>query len=412
MADGLVKRGEIYHFDFVFNGKRHQGSTRLKNKAKALEVVRKIRTDLALGEHGIGPKKASPLFKDFMEKQFLDFVGRHAKAKNTREFYRKRTAQLLKFPGFKDKRLSEIDGEVIEKYSTWRKGTRIEKGASAIATGQVGFMIRKDVATLAKSVTVNTLNGELKTLRKALKLAEEWGLLKKAPKVRQLPGGKGRDFVVSPALEKLYLEKATYPLKQVAILILDCGFRPEECTSLRKSQIANDTVTVLHGKTSNAHRTIPLTQRARTEIELCCALFPDSPFLFPGKRAGTHLTRGSADDLHAALRVKLEVLAAASSEAGIGASGVHVDGMPANAKDFVLHGFRHTYGTRLAESGAREFEIKYLMGHSSIKMSEKYIHFSESSVTLAAKRKELYDKMIRGEDVQDLASESEKLNTS
>lgn len=389
MADGLIKRGKYWHMDFIFEGRRVQGSTKHTNINRARIFVAKYKANLADERIGLAPAKVSPLFRDFMrvaEKDgephgaFLDYVERHAKAKNTLEFYKKRTAQLLKFPGFRDKRLSEIDGELVEKYCAFRRTAKIVGiTGSAVITHDTIDMDGQRMT--AGALSVNTLNGELKTLRKALKLAEEWGLLKKAPKVRQLPGGKGRDFVVSPALEKLYLEKATYPLKQIATLILDLGLRPEECCRVRKEDISPDAIYVRDGKTKNAQRTLPLTERARDTVALCSALFPDSLYLFPGKRTGTHLTRGAADDRHNALRTENDW-----------------------PKEFVLHAMRHTFCTRLAESGANPYEIMSAMGHSDIKQALIYIHYGDDSLRLAMKRKEMLDKIMRGEVQDDTSS--------
>src|SRR5215470_9015004 len=41
---------------------------------------------------------------------------------------------------------------------------------------------------------------------------------------------------------------------------------------------------------------------------------------------------------------------------------------------FVLHSLRHTFLTRLGASGADAFSIKRIAGHSSVTISEKYIH--------------------------------------
>src|SRR5262249_39629119 len=42
--------------------------------------------------------------------------------------------------------------------------------------------------------------------------------------------------------------------------------------------------------------------------------------------------------------------------------------------DFTLHSLRHTMLTRLGESGADAFTIKRIAGHSSITISERYVH--------------------------------------
>jgi len=43
-------------------------------------------------------------------------------------------------------------------------------------------------------------------------------------------------------------------------------------------------------------------------------------------------------------------------------------------KDFVIHSLRHTFLTRFGETGADAFTIKKVAGHSSVTISERYIH--------------------------------------
>jgi hypothetical protein len=59
--------------------------------------------------------------------------------------------------------------------------------------------------------------------------------------------------------------------------------------------------------------------------------------------------------------------------------------MPA---DFVPHSLRHTFGTRLGESGADAFTIMKLMGHSSVTISQRYGHPSPESIERAFDRLE------------------------
>ena len=46
-------------------------------------------------------------------------------------------------------------------------------------------------------------------------------------------------------------------------------------------------------------------------------------------------------------------------------------GLPA---EFVLHSLRHTFGTRLGEAGTDAFTIMRIMGHSTITVSQRYVH--------------------------------------
>ena len=42
--------------------------------------------------------------------------------------------------------------------------------------------------------------------------------------------------------------------------------------------------------------------------------------------------------------------------------------------DYVLHSTRHTFSTRLGKAGADAFTIQKLAGHSSITISQRYVH--------------------------------------
>src|SRR5262249_54060967 len=53
--------------------------------------------------------------------------------------------------------------------------------------------------------------------------------------------------------------------------------------------------------------------------------------------------------------------------------------------EFVIHSLRHTMLTRLGESGADSFTIMKIAGHSSITVSQRYVHPSQRAVEIAFK---------------------------
>jgi integrase len=58
---------------------------------------------------------------------------------------------------------------------------------------------------------------------------------------------------------------------------------------------------------------------------------------------------------------------------------------------FVLHSLRHTFLTRLDACGADAFSITRIVGHSSVTISEKYIHPTPESVERVFERLEEYN---------------------
>jgi integrase len=57
-------------------------------------------------------------------------------------------------------------------------------------------------------------------------------------------------------------------------------------------------------------------------------------------------------------------------------------------KDLVLHSLRHTCLTRLGEAGADAFTIMKLAGHSSVTISQRYVHPTGETIELVFDRLE------------------------
>jgi len=49
----------------------------------------------------------------------------------------------------------------------------------------------------------------------------------------------------------------------------------------------------------------------------------------------------------------------------------------AKIDDFHFHDLRHTFGTRLADTGADPFVIAEIMGHSDLRMTKRYCHATD-----------------------------------
>jgi site-specific recombinase XerC len=97
---------------------------------------------------------------------------------------------------------------------------------------------------------------------------------------------------------------------------------------------------------------VPLTARVREMLKRRKAQ-TDSAWVF-AEDAARPMLNSSLDHLHKKLRKLRQVLK-----------------LPG---DFVLHSLRDTYGTRLGEAGADAFTIMRLMGHSTVTVSQRYVH--------------------------------------
>jgi integrase len=204
----------------------------------------------------------------------------------------------------------------------------------------------------------------MRTLRRAFYLAEEWALILKAPAIHDLPGEVNRERVISFNEERRYLAAASPTLRDVTILEADTAVRPNsELFPLRWENVhlqpspeqPHGFIHIPRGKTNAAQRNIPLTPRASAVLKRHRSAKVISLHVFPGKGRSAHIMTVQ----HAHER--------ATKRAGI--------------EPFEFYCWRHTCGTRWAESGMDKFQVASLMGHSSPRVAEKYyIHVTEPHI--------------------------------
>ena len=202
-----------------------------------------------------------------------------------------------------------------------------------------------------------------------LKLAEEWNVLQKAPKVKFLGGEHQRERVISTQEEAIYLNAAAPLLQDVSAVLFDTGMRPEECHRLRWEHIAwingrHGSVRIAFGKTKAARRTLPMTPRVRQILEARWehAGKPEEGWVWPAPTQSGHINHDSLKLQHKkALRA-------------------------AKLRQFEVYAIRHTFLTRLGESGCDVWTLARIAGHSSITISARYVHPSSDAVLRAMAR--------------------------
>src|SRR5215469_12340011 len=115
-------------------------------------------------------------------------------------------------------------------------------------------------------LSASTVNCGLRTLRRALKLAVEWGKLEKEPKIVLAKGEKQRERIVTEDEVRAYLDVSQQPWRDVATLLYATGMRPGEAYQLRWEYVLlNDEgglLQVTNGKSRAARRILPLLPEA------------------------------------------------------------------------------------------------------------------------------------------------------
>ena len=344
----------VYWYKFMWQGKLIRESTKQGNDKVARQMEAAHRTSLAKGEVGIREKRTVPTFKEFCSER----VEPWAKARFEREcpknwtWYRTGIRALSGYKPLADVQLDVITGELASGFAAHR---------------------------LKQGMQISTANNSLRVLRRILNLAVEWKVIGSAPKIKVLSGERRRERVVTAEEESRYLAVAPELLAAIALVLTDSGLRPEECFRLSWDDITwingrNGVMLIKRGKTSAARRVIPMTPRVRGLLEARWknAGEPEDGWIWPAETKSGHVEPSSLRKQHARSFKILEEEAAKRDEKPV--------------RPFVLYALRHTFLTRLGQSGCDAWTLARIAGHASINISARYVHPSEDAVLDAISR--------------------------
>jgi integrase len=334
----IYKRGKVYWYKFMWHGNLVRESSRQGNDKVARQMESAHRTSLAKGEVGIREKKPAPTLAAFLKDRVLPWAEATfaVSCPKNAKWYRNECRVLREYKPLANVTIDAIRGELASEFAAWR----IRQGRQ-----------------------IATVNSSLRVLRRVLNLAVEWEVITFAPKLKTMSGERRRERVVTNEEEAKYLTAAIEPLVSIAAVLADTGMRPEECFRLRWEYVTwlsgrNGALLVTHGKTASARRVLPMTPRVRGILETrwLAAGKPEESWIWPARTRSGHVEPNSIYGQHLnALRD----------------SGV---------RPFVLYSLRHTFLTRLGESGCDSWTLARIAGHSSVAISARYVHPSETRV--------------------------------
>jgi integrase len=366
----IFKRGNLYWYKFMWNGEMVRESTKQGNNQIARNMESAHRTQLANGLVGIREKKQAPTLAEFLEKDFLPYVKTHFASKPKTADYYNYGAALLNTADMGSLRIDAITSQ-----------------------NAVGFIAKKS------KLSPSTVNCGLRTLRRALNLADEWGKIERSPKLSLAKGERQRDRVVGEPEFLAYRDLCREVWRDVATVLYGTGMRPGEAYALRWEHVLlNGTgglIQIADGKTRAAKRFLPMVPEVFSALKRRWEQQkqPIGGWVFPtGARSG-HLEESSTKSTHGAAcrtltaashaykaweksgRVgKWEHAVTAATKLDVAYLEKHGAVIQSGFTAFEPYCLRHTALTRLAESGCDAFTLARIAGHSSITITQRYCH--------------------------------------
>ena len=294
-------------------------------KEDAFIVLRRRMQGILIG--GRSQEGTDPGFKEFSAEYLQQYAMKRKRSWRSDECYLK--AHLIPF--FGDKQLSGITRQDIERYTSGR----IEDG-----------------------VKKSTINRELAVLRKMFFKAIDWGKLGKNPVLKEdFFSGEDqiKERILTPDEQIRLLQESSASLRPILITALNTGMRRGEILGLEWERVDfTDRKIILESTNtkSKKRREIPINEALFSLLIGLKAVSNGSPFVFPNPYSGKPMLDGK------------RAFYRTCKKAGI--IGLR------------FHDLRHTFASRLSARGVDLNTIRELLGHGSIRMTQRYLHSSQT----------------------------------
>lgn len=326
----LYKRGDTWHYDFAIAGGRYRGSTKETVLSRARQVEALLMAQANGRGHSVLPRKA-PVLREFAGR-FLQWVEASLLEPESKNYYR----------------------------SGWRM---VEQ--TVIAGMRLDHITTDAVETVRFGGSPANANRALRTLRRMLSKAAEWGLLQAAPRIK-LMKEYGRSTLMDAATESKLLAVAIQPLRDVLLIMLDTGMRPQEVFRMRWENVNWEarTIFVPYGKTRNSRRYVPLSERVAEALQ-ARSKGKTEGWVFPSCRSASgHLT--SVAKAFAEARRATEI-----------------------NPSVVLYCARHTFATQALAATGNLAAVMRALGHCNAQTAMIYQHPSIDAIREAVDKRNL-----------------------
>jgi integrase len=324
----IFKRNKsaYWYYDFTLAGDRYRGSTKEKTKNAAQAYEAALRTRISERGPSARPKKA-PQFREFVP-AFRSFIKHHTGlSPKSKAYYEDGIGLLLN---------------------------------SSVASMRLDHIKRSHIQTLQLPGSASWQNCALRTLRRMLAIAKEWGLVWEVPTVPLLEQRQRRD-VFDQEVEIQIAAEARQPLQDVFVTMMDTGCRPGEVLALRGEDILWDlgVIFVRRGKTKKSIRYVPMSDRVRDRLAVRVEASGRTGYVFPSTRSkAKHVTLSCLSKEFRRVRDLLGL-----------------------SKDLVLYTARHSFATGLLDMTGNIKLVADTLGHADTKITGTYLHPSSGGLS-------------------------------
>jgi integrase len=325
---GLYKRGQVWWMSFICKGRHYRKSTETEDRKLAQRIYDKVKGEIAEEKWFEKLPGEDKTFRDLMEK----YMEEHSKPKK-KAWKRDEVSLSHLNPFFGEYDLMEITPSIISDY---KNGRLRERAAPA------------------------SLNRELSVCKHAFNLAyKEWDWVRENPfcKVKMERENNERDRILGHEEEKRLLEVSPTWLKEIMTFALNTGCREGEILGLTWQDFdLFKRIVVIHQSKTGYTKTIPLTPTVYELLKTKNKVrHLHHSLVFPSDNG----TRFTASNLGRAFRGALK---------------------KAKLENFRFHDLRHSFASRLAQSGVDLYLIQKLLGHREPRMVQRYSHHSVESL--------------------------------
>jgi len=317
------------------NGHRVRRKSPMNTKAGAQAFEATLRMRLAQGEALKKAARQIPTFEAVAKEWMSTHVTRATHSPRGIEL-KESTLRNHLLPFFGRRRIDRIRTRLIDQFTAHQ--------------GRRGYAPK-------------TINNHLTILRRLLQVAMEWDYIDDVPKVRKLKTTPAvMDFYHEDEVRDLLLDYSEPTYNAMVRTGLRTGMRFGEIAALEWDCVSfdDDVIHVRRNRTgrhvgvpkSKRFRDIPMTRDLRNFLRRNARR---EGLVFPSARGAYRSYTGCQ-----------KALKRLCERAGVRYLG--------------WHGLRHTYATQLVRRGVDIHAVSRLLGHSSILMTEKYLHVLASTL--------------------------------